>query len=459
MSIKKNHKKFLEFRKQYPVFEYRKYYIRKTNNSLDFSFLFKMGDDIEFKPSYSVPWRDFYNLKNIDTDLLESLIFHIGMVELISYWKTACPPEVVIHPFSLTDDQVDFWKKLYLNGLGEFFYLNGIKTSNDEFMTITSKGKKLKPFSIQTDNKKVMVPVGGGKDSVVTLELLKESADKVIPMALNPRRAVVRSVEISGFSLDNAVVVNRKLDKKLLELNEKGFLNGHTPFSALLAFVTLLTAALAGIRNIALSNESSANQSTVPGVNVNHQYSKSFEFEQDFNSYYKKYITHDIDYFSFLRPLNELQIAALFSRFPQHHLSFRSCNVGSKNDSWCGNCPKCLFTRIILGPFFAHDKMLQIFGKELLDDIKLKPYFDELTGKAEIKPFECVGTPDEVNAALQKIKEKFNTGKMPVLLKTYNFADNKEKDYKLLISDFNVENILPSRYVKLLKEFLQRWIS
>ena len=445
-----NHNKFLELRSEYPSFEYQSYSIKRTNQRLEFSFLFTMGD-VEFRPSYSIPLRDFYRIDELEPEVLDSLVFHIGMVELVSYWKAACPPKVIVKPHALDDRQIAFWKKLYFNGLGEFFYLNGIRTSLEDFMHIEPEGEKLEFFGVTTEEDKVMVPVGGGKDSVVTLELLKHSGDKIIPMAVNPREAVVRTIETAGFGMEDTVVVNRKLDKKLLELNELGFLNGHTPFSALLAFVTLFSAVLSGIKYVALSNESSANESTVPGSGINHQYSKSFEFELDFVRYVSGYMTRDVHYFSFLRPLNELQIGALFSRFPQHHLSFRSCNAGSKNDTWCGYCPKCLFTRIILGPFIDQEMMRKIFGKELLDDVSLERYFDELTGKAAVKPFECVGTPDEVTASLGKIRKQWK-GRVPALLERFELPENGERDFDLLLCAFNKENNLPEKYMKIIQQ-------
>jgi hypothetical protein len=185
-----------------------------------------------------------------------------------------------------------------------------------------------------------------------------------------------------------------------LKLNEKGYLNGHTPFSALLAFVTLFTALLHKKRDIALSNESSANEATILGTKINHQYSKSFEFETDFRNYYQRYMTSELNYYSFLRSYTESDIARMFSTFPHHFLSFRSCNAGSKSDVWCCNCPKCLFVWIILSPYLSTGQLIAIFGKDLGADLHLLEDFKKLSGLSPEKPFECVGTIEEVKRSV-----------------------------------------------------------
>jgi UDP-N-acetyl-alpha-D-muramoyl-L-alanyl-L-glutamate epimerase len=192
----------------------------------------------------------------------------------------------------------------------------------------------------------------------------------------------------------------RTIDPELLALNARGYLNGHTPFSAMLAFVSVLVAALQGSSRIALSNESSANESTVPGLPVNHQYSKTFEFESDFQRHVRSWITPDIHYFSLLRPVNELQITGLLCRHPQYLTDFRSCNVGSKQGVWCGQCAKCVFVAAMLSPFLEPGTVAQVFGVNPLDQMKLLPLLEQLTGLAETKPFECVGTVNEVRASL-----------------------------------------------------------
>ncbi len=422
MEIVDKNASFVEFRKKYPVFTYESFDYKLTERGISFSFHFHIGDEWHFNPASEIDFQQVPLLKNIPEAEIENLVFHIGMIELISYWKPTCSSSVVIKPYRLSEDQIKWWKKLWYNGLGEFFYINSIQTSAKDFLWISSGEKELSSFDYSAGNPlSTLVPIGGGKDSPVTLELIKNSGRQVIPLIINPRGATLNTVKMSGLPMDAFVSVKRSIDPVLLEMNSKGYLNGHTPFSAMLAFYTLLMARMTGVSDIALSNESSANESTVPGTDVNHQYSKSFEFEQDFRDYYKKYISEGFNYFSFLRPLTELQIAGLFSQMTVYHEVFRSCNAGSKEDIWCGKCPKCLFANIILSPFLPPEKLKEIFGSDLFDDKALETAFDELTGKIPVKPFECVGTVSEVNEAIQLAIQKFYQEKdtLPYLLSVY----------------------------------------
>ena len=420
--IKDNHRKYIQLRKKHKHITFESFKCSVNEGELKAEYLFVMGKELSFRPTFFIPLKKDLHTR-IQSDKLENLIFHIGMVELISYWKAACPPEIIIKPFKLDSHQVQFWKKLYFNGMGEFFYMNGIRTTMDEFVTITSPSQnELKPLiPLEFGSDKVLVPVGGGKDSIVTLELLKTHF-RVIPFVVNLLQASLTTIEIAGFPRNEVFEVQRTIDPLLLDLNSKGYLNGHTPFSALLAFFSLLASAMTGTKHIALSNESSANEPTVAG-GANHQYSKSVEFEADFRKYCKKYISDKFNYFSFLRPLNEYRIASLFSRYPVYFKVFRSCNVGSKEGIWCGQCPKCLFAFIILSPFMPPEEMQHIFGYNLFTNENLQKILDELTGITSVKPFECVGTTDEVNVALQEAA-KYYGDKLPALLAYYQALKN-----------------------------------
>jgi len=441
--------KYKDLRKQYPVFCYESFKYEYSNQSLIIEYHFSLSDHYHFYPKHEFPIPNNLIFSNSLYEELNNLVFHLGMIEVISYWKTACSPILKIKPYSLNNEQISWWKKLYFHGLGEFFYLNGIETNVDDFLDIHSGSKKqVKPFQYSLEDK-VLVPVGGGKDSIVTLETLKKLNKKLIPLVINPRGATNESIINTGFNITDAYLTKRSIHPQLLELNQQGFLNGHTPFSAMLAFLSLIAARLNNTKYIALSNESSANESTVNGTNINHQYSKSFQFEQDFRNYYQKYICSDFEYFSFLRPISELQIASLFAQYPNHYFSFKSCNVGSKENIWCGSCPKCLFTYILMSPFISASKQHQIFGKAMLSDYSLQPILNELRGKTESKPFECVGTIDEVEWSL---KHAFSEYYNEFLLKESGITPSN--NHKEVLKSWNSQHFLKKEFEEVLKNSL-----
>ena len=473
---------FEELRKKYSKFIYEKYEIKDDGAWLDITYFFDIPWLTTFTPSIKIDKKNIKN-KNIDSDFVNYLVFHIGLVELISYWKCCCPENVEIKAWYIDEDQIKWFKKMYFYGLGEFFYTNWIDVDEEWFMKIKSSPSPFLSRQVEDSfqsKKEVDVPrnkfplfiavpgssreegvrgwfswtwnlicIWWGKDSNVTLELLKWMDNDTF--ILNPNDVTLECSKIAGY--DNPRIMKRILDPQIVKLNQKWFLNGHTPFNALLAFLTYLVAYLGNKKYIVLSNESSANENNVRWLKVNHQYSKSFEFENDFNEYTKKYFWIWIKYFSFLRPLLEIQIAKLFSWFEQYHKVFKSCNVWSKSKprKWCCNCPKCLFVFTILSPFLYKEKLVNIFWEDLFENKNLLQTFIDLTWNSENKPFECVWTYDEVNYAIALTTKKLDW-KLPYLLQYY--ADHFEvKDYDLL-NYFNEENNLEAEFLEILKKNL-----
>ena len=439
-------KQYLSLREQYPRFAYRGYEIEENESCLRLTYRFETVGLSEFAPVWVFPKAEGDCHRWSKDRLMQDMIFSLGMVELISYWKIACPPTVAVEAGWLNQDQIDWWKDLYFNGLGEFFYVNGIEEADpNHFMNIRcagrckerhaawgaeidGNGKAAGISAVNSDSLAsggVLVPIGGGKDSAVTLELLRLAGKSIYAYIINPRGATIHTTEVAGLDAAHVISAKRTLDPNMLELNRQGYLNGHTPFSALVAFSGIIAARMHGLSMVALSNESSANESTVQGSTVNHQYSKSFKFEEDFHYYQTTYLRGSAYYFSLLRPLSEFQIARYFAGQKQYHGIFRSCNAGSRTDSWCGHCPKCLFVYLILSPFLTPQEVMDIFGRNMLDDWDMKETLDQLIGIEEEKPFECVGSRDEINTAIVlTIKGLEEAGEvLPCLLSYYKTTD------------------------------------
>lgn len=477
-----NHtEKYQMFREKYPEFIYHSYDIQETDTELAVTYHFEITGLATFAPTWRFPkpkkkagqipsMNMPENQENMEKDaLLKQMIFSLGMVELVSYWKITCSPKVLVRAGSLDQKQIGWWKDLYFNGLGEFFYVNHIDGADGEnFMEMQGgasaaalEGLSAASFASAAPppgpGTRVLVPIGGGKDSVVTLELLKEAGADRFGYIINPRGATVHTAETAGLPAEQVISAKRTLDPNMLELNKQGFLNGHTPFSAIVAFSSLIAAKLYQLPYIALSNESSANESTVQGSTVNHQYSKSFRFEQDFHEYAAAYLPGSSYYFSMLRPLSEFQIAKYFAGCRAYHKIFRSCNVGSKTDVWCGHCPKCLFVYLILSPFLKTEEVAGIFGRNMLEDETLTGTLEQLVGIQEEKPFECVGSRSEINTAiLLTIRRMELEGeRLPVLLEYYKKTGLYQQycgTGDAYSGAFDEENLVPEPWKELVRQ-------
>ena len=300
-------------------------------------------------------------------------------------------------------------------------------------MNITTTKEKIELQKDNTEYSDYIFPIGGGKDSNVTIELLNKNNNNLC-FIVNPKQTTLECAHISGFDSEHIIEVKRTIDNNLIELNKQGFINGHTPFSAMISFLSTLMGYLTHKKYIALSNEYSANESNIDGENINHQYSKSLEYENDFRDYSSKYLYTNTEYFSFLRPISEYQIAYLFSHFDKYHKVFKSCNVGLKTEpwQWCKNCAKCLFE-----------------NKELLD------LFIDLTGHGNLKPFDCVGTFYENRYAVSKTIQNLNDKNLPYLLKYYKDNYPLEDTTNDILKEWHNDNNLNDEQINILKEWFK----
>lgn len=437
-------------REKYDKFIYQSYTIEEDSENIYLKYEFEIENLASFHPVLTIAKKDF-EIRNLDSNLAKNIAFNLGIVEAISYYKLTCSKYFCIKCGILNQEQIAWYQKLIYLGLGEFRYINHIEVSQKDFVEIVTEGPALKPERFQGNLKDCMVPIGGGKDSNVTLELLKQMPYKRFGFRINLEDVSKKCAEIAGLEDNDIIEVKRKIELNLLELNQQGFLNGHTPFSAMVAFVTYFVATIFGKKYIVLSNEDSANESNIKGENINHQYSKTIEFENDFREYVKNYICpNGPEYFSFLRPITEFQIAKLFSEQEQYHKIFKSCNVGSKSKpwKWCCNCAKCLFPYIILSPFLYKKKLVDIFGEDLFEKESLLKTFIELCGYSENKPFECVGTYEEVRVAVSKTIANLD-GELPFLLQYYKeHFDLVDKD---LLHYYHENHHLPKEFDEILK--------
>ncbi|MBI2196765.1 UDP-N-acetylmuramoyl-L-alanine--D-glutamate ligase [Candidatus Daviesbacteria bacterium] len=434
---------FNTLRKRHSQFIYKGYQTVLEQGNLKIAFDFLLDPDIKFNPEVILLNVSKARLDEIGPEALQNLVFNLGMVELLSYWKATCSPQIIIKAGFLNEEQIAFWQNLLIKGLGEFFYKNQIDFTQKDLVKFVRQPERLQAKYAGHLQDRDLVLVGGGKDSAVTLESISKKGGEFNCLILNPTDAAIKIAEVGGCK--NPIIIRRTIDPKLLELNGQGYLNGHTPFSAYLAFLSTLVGVLYDYKNLVVSNEASSNESNLKwlGQEINHQYSKTTEFEHDFRDYSKKYLSTITNYFSFLRNLGELQIAEIFSKMDKYHKLFRSCNKGFKKGIWCGKCPKCVSTYLLLYPFLG-SKTEKIFGKNLLEDENLIPVVRGLLREnGEVKPFECVATVDEIKTAISLSIKRVKTDgqEIPKLLQSF-------EDQKTLILGFGREGRATLDYFK-----------
>jgi hypothetical protein len=339
----------------------------------------------------------------------DAALFALHLIGGVSYYKTFCPPRLVVRSGRLTKDQANFWTTVYENGLGEFFYQNEmdfrgrVRFPNGARALRRTRDARLgAPRSSRPP--RVLIPIGGGKDSLVAAELCRRAGLDVTLFRIGRHPVIEKLAAKLRLPL---LTAERELSPVLFRLNERGAYNGHVPFTAYVSAAAVVVAVREGMDAVVMSNERSASVGnvTVLGRTINHQWSKGLVFERAFRQYVRRFVTPDLEYFSLLRPLSELHIARFFATMPSLHATFTSCNENWKilgprlQQRWCGRCANCAFAFALHAAFWPRAKLLRTFGANVFDDARLLPTYRQLLGIEGIKPFACVGTAEETRAA------------------------------------------------------------
>jgi tRNA(Ile)-lysidine synthase TilS/MesJ len=400
------------------------------NNEKIFYFLpfhIKNGQEILFNYKVKTPAATYFFREKlvlpspipqtVNKNLLDNVLKNLSLILGISYWKIFVPQKIEIKDFNLSQKQAKFWNTVYTKGLGEFFYKNEIDFRNLIQFPYSNYSKSLITDTKRTKKKasRLLLGFGGGKDSIVAAERLKKKKQNLSLFVVYTQKKsplINEAIKITGLPY---LEVYRFLDEKLFHLYQNPpkdkIYNGHVPISATISFIGLLLAVLYDFDEVLTANEKSANEGNVVYLSqiINHQWSKSEEYEKLFNQYVHQFITPNINYRSVIRDLTEIEIGKLFSQYPQYFYHFSSCNqnfkITKKNKKrWCGQCPKCLFTYLILAPFLSKETIIKIFSEDLLNKKSLIQLFEQLLGEKETKPFECVGTKEDVFQALKLLE-------------------------------------------------------
>lgn len=344
----------------------------------------------------------------------------LGVLHLlagVSYYKAALPPVIDTGEHALDARLAAFLETTWTEGLAEFAHVNELDLSGRIRFPAASGGDALAARSISLAEPlelpaRALVAIGGGKDSLVSLELLREAGVDVQPVTVGASTLIGDTVRAAKLPL---LRIQRELAPRLKEMNRAGAWNGHVPITAINMAILSCAALLYGYRWVVFSNERSAEQATLTGRDgqaVNHQYSKSLAFERQFRNVIHERVAPDLEVFSLLRSLSEAAVGERFAKLTTYHPVFSSCNRNFHHDGsriegrWCGDCPKCRFTTLALAPWLSPEAVTDIVGANLLDDPGQEEGFRALCALGRDKPFECVGTVEESRALLAALLDK-----------------------------------------------------
>ncbi len=366
---------------------------------------YALDDAYEFEERFTLPPPPA-GATAPDPATIDGLLDLLHWIAGVSYYKTAIPSQTATETGDPPPATRALLEALYSEGLGEFAVINDLPAlPRPRFSSREAHDVPKPPHDPARPPTRVLVPVGGGKDSAVALEIVRRSGLDTELFSVGNAPPIQRTAAVAGLP---RLAVTRRIDPNLLQANRDGALNGHVPVTAIVSAVALLIAALHGFDAVALANERSASSpsTTYRGVPINHQFSKSRRAERLLAA-----AASEIDgapaIFSILRPASELAIARAFARMPRYHDAFTSCNrvftidPAQRATSWCCDCDKCRFVSLILAPFLRPEQLERIFGTQMLDDAAQFEGFARLTGTGGHKPFECVGEIEESLAAIR----------------------------------------------------------
>src|SRR5699024_2994384 len=303
-------------------------------------------------------------------DAFASALRLLHFIAGVSYYKAGVPSRIEVDGEAPDAATSEFMDELYRHGLAEFAYRNALDLRGRiDFPRRDGDAAQATSANLP---RHTLVPIGGGKDSLVAIEAIKRAGLDATVAWVGRSPLIAACAERTGLPTLN---IDRELPDLLFEYNRIGAYNGHVPGTAINSAILVLAALLYGFDTIAFANERSASAATLEyeGGQVNHQWSKGLDFERALGEHLHAHVASDLDYCSLLRPYSELAVTAAFARLGGEYTDvFSSCNRNFRirgpkpSDHWCGQCPKCHFVFLALAPFLPKPKLLSIFGSNLL---------------------------------------------------------------------------------------------
>lgn len=441
------------------LFTYIDYQIAEDRQSVYFNFsIAHNGQTYELQESIKFP-KPLPENKPIESNL-KALHLALG----ISYYKIFVSNSIQ-HPYTINQEEADFWNEVFKNGLGEFLYVNKLdKNRLAKFYPQSGISTEVDPS--WEPEKKGLLGIGGGKDSIVAGELLKEARLPITGFVLATGEQLGQTKQVADVMDIELDAVERNIDKQLLEIQElPGAYKGHIPISLIFGLIGGVLAITDKASFVVVANESSASIPRIEwqGELVNHQWSKSIEFETMLQNYLHSFVSPKLNYLSAIRPYGSIGIAKIFANYSQYFEVFTSDNSIFRINKdhrpegrWSLESPKSLSSFILLSPWLTEEELLRTFGRNFLDETSLEKLFFELIGIEGHQPLDCVGTEEELLASLNRAYEQGKFKDSSLVKAAIERGAIKEGDWAHKVSYLSVprkEDTLPILYDELINLF------
>lgn len=342
---------------------------------------------------------------SMNCKLSESLLGRLGLMEALSYWKAFLSPILRIEAFPFVYGEIEWWQRFLALSMAEFCYRNNVPLLTPEMLDLQGMvtSQTLAQGDENTDPGRVLTMFSGGKDSLVAALLAAQAGLTQDFFFYNPAPVQYESHLKNLGGQGTVLTLDRKILPALLELNRLGAPNGHTPYSAYLGLSAVILAISHGIGLVCAGNTRSDDDPNLrdQGLDVNHQWTKSLDFELELNRLLSILGISEVQYFSILRPFYELQVIKVMLNNSSALSHIQSCNRVRRG--YCLRCAKCAWIGLALSVSVSNDEARLLMNGDVFGHDQAESLFRSMAGLEGTKPFECTGSEVEVRACLKEL--------------------------------------------------------
>jgi len=347
----------------------------------------------------------FHDAPRLDPDTWRVCLEDLGLACLIDLATASLARHLTATGLS-TSNQASSWVSSASRALRLECLAEGslpLRYLNFDLHLSGHKAKQTRTY--KPNRKRVLLLMGGGKDSLYSYQLLRSAGFEVECFYMTEGSRTWQQLRRTYSALAKENVQHRAfLNANQMGRVEKRFRRDYaTQFQIGQALFLSIPYALGrGCQYLAFGAERTANIRTgfYRGISMNHQHEKSESFLALLNQYLRIRFRGALEIFSPLYGLFDTGIYARFLSLSEGFLDLQSsCGGSNSYRRHCGRCEKCAFVAALLAGLSGDREILhELFPINPLDDLSL---FDDWYHGRFQKPRACVGSLNELRVALR----------------------------------------------------------